>query len=353
MFLARFHVLTDFKRRRRKNQNKRKIIKMNKLVALETICLGRGFKYSPTLLRLPTSSIQSQDRQQRRQFTQSFWNDVSSSAPVTFMQESITTLHDLSGLSWWSTIIVSTVLLRGCITFPLSLYQSKILAKVERLTEEMPEIVRGLKVETNFAVKKFHWTENQARMMYNRSLKQQWNNLIIRDNCHPAKAAVVILFQIPLWITQSWGIRNLIYMQPDPTSIQAQLIASEMMFGGFAWIPNLTEVDHSWILPVSLGLLNLSIIEVEKITKILKTKAHRFSILDSENEQESSGQQQAVDLRNELFPRLQHLHDSNCCLCSVRALSLLGVVKRLWTRSKSRSVVSKTETARKNTESQQ
>lgn len=235
---------------------------MNKLVLMETsVYFKRCLTQSSTILRHPASGFQS-DRHQRRQFTQDFWSSLSSSAPVNFMQESITQFHDLSGLSWWSTIIVSTVLLRGVITLPLGIYQSKILAKVEKVSEEMPAIVQQLKVETRFAMKKFKWTESQARTMYNRSLKKQWNNLIMRDNCHPAKAAIVIIFQIPLWITQSWGIRNLIYLQPDPTSLKAQLIATEMMIGGFGWIPNLTDVDHSLILPVTLGLLNLSIIEV-------------------------------------------------------------------------------------------
>lgn len=130
------------------------------------------------------------------------------------------------------------------------------------ITLEMPEIVKELKRETAFAVKKFKWNESQARVMYNRSLKNQWNNLVIRENCHPLKASIIILFQIPLWITQSWAIRNLIYIQPDPTDINAQLVAAEMMFGGFGWIPNLTEVDHSLILPITLGVLNLTIIEV-------------------------------------------------------------------------------------------
>lgn len=234
---------------------------MNKILLLEAVHFKRCITQSSAILRHPAGSFQS-DRHQQRKFSQGFWSSVSSSAPVSFMQESITLLHDMSGLSWWSTIIVSTVLLRGTITFPLAIYQTKILAKVEKLGEEMPAIVNELKAETKLAIKKFKWSENQARTMYNRSLKKQWNNLIIRDNCHPAKASLVILFQIPLWITQSWGIRNLIYMQPDPSLITAQLIASEMMFGGFGWIPNLTEVDHSWILPVTLGLLNLSIIEV-------------------------------------------------------------------------------------------
>lgn len=67
--------------------------------------------------------------------------------------------------------------------------------------DEMPELVKELKMETAMAIKKFGWSEAQARIMYNRSVKKQWNNLIIRDNCHPMKASVILIVQIPLWIT--------------------------------------------------------------------------------------------------------------------------------------------------------
>lgn len=51
-------------------------------------------------------------------------------------------------------------------------------------------------------------------------------------------------------------------MLPDPTSIHEQLVYTQLTLGGVGWIPNLTEVDASYILPVSLGLINLAIIEV-------------------------------------------------------------------------------------------
>lgn len=242
---------------------------MNNIVKLELIHFRRCLSHS-TVSTVAVQQVNCKFYPQRRQFSESFWNSVSSSGPVNFAMQSITQLHDVSGLPWWSTIIVSTVLLRATITFPLGIYQSKILAKVEKITEEMPDIVKELKVETAVAMKKFRWTEKQARIMYNRSLSKQWDNLIIRDNCHPAKATLVILFQIPLWITQSWAIRNLINVQPDPTSIPAQLVAAEMTVGGFGWIPNLASFDHSWILPVTLGLINLTIIEVRYLRYDIK-----------------------------------------------------------------------------------
>lgn len=46
-----------------------------------------------------------------------------------------------------------------------------MLAKVEKLTEEMPALVKELKVETSYAIKKFNLTEVQARSLYNRSVR--------------------------------------------------------------------------------------------------------------------------------------------------------------------------------------
>lgn len=51
------------------------------------------------------------------------------------------------------------------------------------------------------------------------------------------------------------------YMLPH-SDVNAQVTFMELSLGGFGWIPNLTEVDSSFILPVTLGLINLTIIEV-------------------------------------------------------------------------------------------
>lgn len=49
--------------------------------------------------------------------------------------------------------------------------------------------------------------------------------------------------------------------------LRAQIVVTEMTIGGFGWIPNLTVVDNSYILPVTLGLINLAIVEVQSMTR--------------------------------------------------------------------------------------
>ncbi|KAL5290854.1 COX18 family protein [Megaselia abdita] len=205
--------------------------------------------------------------EQRRNFTNEtvvgFWKTLSHSTPVAYVQEGLLNIHDYSGLPWWATIVLSTFLFRTAVTLPLAIYSTRITSKIENLTLEMPALVKELKAETAFGIRKYKWTEKKARMIYNRSVKKQWDALIVRDNCHPAKTLILLWGQIPLWIFQSAAIRNLVHLQPDPTSIQAQIAFTELTVGGFGWIPNLTDVDHSFILPVALGLINLSIIQLQ------------------------------------------------------------------------------------------
>ncbi|KFB47041.1 AGAP005624-PA-like protein [Anopheles sinensis] len=197
----------------------------------------------------------------------SIWQSISQSTPVAYVQHGMIDFHDFTGLPWWATIILATVGLRTFVTLPLAIYQNKILARLEKISLEMPDIIKELKMETAYAIKKFNWSEKEARIMYNHSLKKQWNNLIVRENCHPAKTMVLLWGQIPLWIVQSVAIRNLVSLMPDPTAIEAQIAYTELTMGGFGWIPNLTELDHSLILPVALGVINLTIIEIQAASR--------------------------------------------------------------------------------------
>lgn len=197
------------------------------------------------------------------------WLTISQSTPVNYFQHSLIQLHDITGLPWWATIILSTIVLRTIVTMPLAIYQYKITAKVEIITQEMPAIVQELKKEAAIAKKRFNWTDQETRVVYNRSVKKQWNALIVRDNCHPMKTLIVLWGQIPLWIIQSVSLRNLITMMPDLNALEAKIAYTELCQGGFAFIPNLTECDASYIFPVTLGLLNLAIIEVTILTLLI------------------------------------------------------------------------------------
>ncbi|CAL4070411.1 unnamed protein product, partial [Meganyctiphanes norvegica] len=216
---------------------------------------------------------------------QSGWfQGLARSAAVENVMGSLQAFHDMSHLPWWASIIISTVVLRTTLTLPLSIYQEYILAKVTNLRPKMDKLVIELKRETAFAIKKFGWTEKKARIMYNKSAKKIWDGLIVEENCHPAKAAILVVFQIPLWVSISLSLRNMASMMPHQDTA-AQILFMEMSTGGFGWIPNLTEVDHSLVIPVAFGLTNLILTEtfvllrLQEQSKIKKISTNFFRVL--------------------------------------------------------------------------
>ncbi|CAH2262843.1 jg9217 [Pararge aegeria aegeria] len=194
------------------------------------------------------------------------YNSIANSSLVNCMQDGLLYFHETTGLTWSVTIITSTILIRALMTLPLTIYQNYILAKVENIGLELKDMVNELKKETAVARKMYNLSDKQTVLIFKRSLKKQWRNLIERDNCHPLKATIVIWFQIPIWVCISFAIRNLVNMQRSDPSALVTLM--ELQVGGFGWIPNLTEPDHSLILPVMFGLTNLAIIEIQRMSKL-------------------------------------------------------------------------------------
>lgn len=106
------------------------------------------------------------------------WTALSQSAPVTGLQDGLIQLHDATGLPWWATILVSTFALRTAVTLPLAIYQNKNMAKFEKVaTIDLPEISKQLKQETAIAVRKFDWTEEEARKAFTASVSVQLAHL--------------------------------------------------------------------------------------------------------------------------------------------------------------------------------
>ena len=194
------------------------------------------------------------------------FRSISESPPVDFLQKFLVNIHDSTGLPWWATIICTTIFLRSTITIPLAVYQNYILAKVYNVNKELAELSKELKKEVAIAIKLYQWDEKVAKYHYKRSLKKQWNKLIIRDNCHPVKASLLIWFQIPLWISFSVALRNLAYKLPE-SNLNNDIIYNQLSIEGFGWISNLTQIDPFFILPLTFGLINLGIIEIQSLSK--------------------------------------------------------------------------------------
>lgn len=196
------------------------------------------------------------------------YNALADTYLIRTCQDCFLDLHDSTGLPWWGTIVTATVIARTVVTLPLATYQHYIFSKIENLNLELKDVAKELARETKLAQHKFNLTEKQSSQLFKLSIKKQWRKMIIRENCHPFKGAILVIFQIPLWISFSFAIRNLVYMLPKSAAETAQITFDELSVGGFGWVTNLTETDSTFILPIILGITNLVIIELQMMSKI-------------------------------------------------------------------------------------
>lgn len=62
--------------------------------------------------------------------TPGWYNSLAESGPVHLCEQYLTGVQQLTGLPWWLSIVISTVMVRTLITLPLATYQLVIIAKV-------------------------------------------------------------------------------------------------------------------------------------------------------------------------------------------------------------------------------
>lgn len=130
---------------------------------------------------------------------------------------------------------------------------------------EIKNISRHLNQEVAVRAHQLGWSKRAARLTYLKTMRKLVSELYVRDNCHPFKATVLVWIQLPMWIFMSVALRNLSTgkTQSEGLSVQEQLAT-----GGVLWFSDLTAVDSTWILPVSVGVINLLIVEIFALQKI-------------------------------------------------------------------------------------
>ncbi|KAJ1061016.1 hypothetical protein K5549_002303 [Capra hircus] len=182
--------------------------------------------------------------------------------------------HTASGLPWWGSILLTTVALRGAVTLPLAAYQHYILAKVENLQPEIKNIARHLNQEVAVRAHQLGWSKRVARLTYLKTMRRLVAELYVRDNCHPFKATVLVWIQLPMWIFMSVALRN--FSTGAAHSEAGFSVQEQLTTGGVLWFHDLTALDSTWILPVSVGVINLLIVEIFALQKLGKSRFQTY-----------------------------------------------------------------------------
>ncbi|KAK1799055.1 hypothetical protein P4O66_007321 [Electrophorus voltai] len=236
-----------------------------------------------------------------------WYESVADSAPVHLTEQLLVSAQQLTGLPWWASILCTTLALRTTITLPLAVYQTLIIAKVEALQKEIAEIAKQLSYEISVRAKEKHWSEKTCRYHFRKNLQRVVSELYIRDNCHPFKTSLLIWVQLPMWVCVSLALRNLSVgvehipggnpsLPPQhqkrlrtgshslatflPSAGQDMLapggLLEQLAAGGTLWFPDLTLPDSTWVIPVSLGLVNLLITEIFALRQLESSKFQKY-----------------------------------------------------------------------------
>ncbi|XP_073456611.1 cytochrome c oxidase assembly protein COX18, mitochondrial isoform X2 [Aquarana catesbeiana] len=199
---------------------------------------------------------------------------LAESPPVHLAERVLVSLQEVTGLPWWANILCATVMLRTAVTLPLSIYQMYIIAKVENLQSEIESLAKQLRYEVSVYGKQQGWSDKVAKFHFRKNMKRIVTELYVRDNCHPVKASLIMWIQIPMWIFVSLALRNFSFSTNKSTT--GLVLHEQLQEGGALWFPDLTVPDSTWILPISLGLINLLLVEIFALRKTELSKFQRY-----------------------------------------------------------------------------
>ncbi|XP_038615227.1 cytochrome c oxidase assembly protein COX18, mitochondrial [Tachyglossus aculeatus] len=198
---------------------------------------------------------------------------LADSTPVHWAEQGLLAAQQASGLPWWATILCATGLLRGAITLPLAAHQHYILAKVENLQPEIRNIAKHLNHEIALRAKQLGWSKRIARLTHLNTMRRLVSELYVRHNCHPFKATLLVWIQVPMWVLVSVALRNFSVGAVDSEGLP---LREQFSTGGALWFPDLTALDSTLILPVSLGILNLFIVEVFALQRLEMSRFQKY-----------------------------------------------------------------------------
>ncbi|KAI7801655.1 cytochrome c oxidase assembly protein COX18, mitochondrial [Triplophysa rosa] len=201
-----------------------------------------------------------------------WYASIAESTPVCLTEQLLVSTQQITGLPWWASIMCTTLALRTAVTLPLGIYQTIIIAKVEALQKEIAVLAHQLRFEISVKAKEKGWSERTCKFHFKKNLRRIVSELYIRDNCHPFKASLLIWVQLPMWVCLSLALRNLsLGIGHVPLASDAALAT-----GGTLWFQDLTLPDSTWIIPVSLGLINLFITEIFALRQLEPSKFQKY-----------------------------------------------------------------------------
>lgn len=215
----------------------------------------------------------------RHMSTENFFIQVHTSMinskPVLAFQEALVQIHAYTGLPWAVEIVACGLILRTAL-FPLAIYERKQQAKYENLGPQLEQHMFGVNEQLKVKMAKQELTRSEAKKRFQKAVFLKRRQLILDHNLHPFKRVIVVLFQIPIWVTMSCALGNLCLRSPYIEQPRIRTLATEaapqLQTEGLLWFQDLTLADPTYILPIVFGSLFMANVLV--IKKILSSCFH-------------------------------------------------------------------------------
>ncbi|KAK3101304.1 hypothetical protein FSP39_002548 [Pinctada imbricata] len=183
--------------------------------------------------------------------------------PVKWLTESLEAIHETTGLPWWATISITTVIFKSVLTFPLAVLATKNKNRLLLLNPELQKRIQSLRHEVEVFG---HHTglnkEYDKRIMFYKQKKRLKRKFYVEKNVHPMKSFASVFTQLPLWVYLSFALRHLsggFLME----NVDARVIKSPgMLTEGTLWFTDLTVPDPTLLLPIIMCVTNLTNIQL-------------------------------------------------------------------------------------------
>ncbi|ESQ39291.1 hypothetical protein EUTSA_v10001727mg [Eutrema salsugineum] len=155
--------------------------------------------------------------------------------PVAALQHLIDGVHSFTGLNWWASIALTTVIIRG-VTVPILLNQLKATYKLNALRPQLEELRQEMSTKASDPEA---MAEGQRRMQL----------LFKQHGVTPFTPLKGLIIQGPIFISFFFAIRNMAEKVPS------------FKTGGTLWFTDLTSADTTYILPLLTAVTFLIMVE--------------------------------------------------------------------------------------------
>ncbi|KAJ3159786.1 Mitochondrial inner membrane protein oxa1l [Geranomyces michiganensis] len=158
--------------------------------------------------------------------------------PAGLAQNFIEAVYVTTGLPWWATIMVATLIIRVAL-IPLTLKIQRTAAKMANIAPLITPLREEMdKQRKDGDMKAFQ--ETYAKM----------NKIHKREGVSPL-SGLLALAQAPIFMAFFFGLKSM-----------AELPVPGFETGGLAWFTNLAVADPTWVLPIVASLSMIFIMEV-------------------------------------------------------------------------------------------